>query len=226
MKAGRRRMILGVAGAAAMVCLFSGVWARGQATPAQTAPKPKAATGAPARQPRKRRRRSRADRGAQMAEVAFKDVTVLKGISVNEFMDTMGFFSASLSWNCTDCHGEDAVDDWANFANDTPRKTTARKMILDGEHPQQEQFRRLAPGDLLHLPSRRRPAQDHAEPGAAVQHAVRGSERSRRRAPGRRECPRRMQVLDKYFQAIGGADKVCGTEEPGRQGHLLGLRHG
>ena len=113
-----------------MVCLFGGAWAGGQATPAQTAPKPKAATGAPGAAAKKPAAPVTGPRGSQMAEVAFKDVTVLKGISVNEFMDTMGFFSASLSWNCTDCHGEDAVDDWANFANDTPRKITARKMIV------------------------------------------------------------------------------------------------
>src|SRR5271170_1485651 len=64
------------------------------------------------------------------AEDVFKSVVVLRGISVDEFMDTMGFFSASLSFNCTDCHGDDAVDNWANFAKDTPRKTMARKMVL------------------------------------------------------------------------------------------------
>jgi len=45
---------------------------------------------------------------------------------VDEFMDTMGFFAASLSWNCTDCHGENAVDNWANFADETPRKISRR----------------------------------------------------------------------------------------------------
>ena len=40
----------------------------------------------------------------QKSEEAFKNVQILKGISVNEFMDTMGFMSASLSFNCSDCH--------------------------------------------------------------------------------------------------------------------------
>ena len=39
-----------------------------------------------------------------LAEQVFKNIQVLKGIPVNEFMDTMGFFAASLSMNCTDCH--------------------------------------------------------------------------------------------------------------------------
>ena len=32
-----------------------------------------------------------------MAEDVFKNVTELKGIPVNQFMETMGFFSAALS---------------------------------------------------------------------------------------------------------------------------------
>jgi hypothetical protein len=28
----------------------------------------------------------------------------------------VGFFSASLNWNRADCHGDDAVDNWANFS--------------------------------------------------------------------------------------------------------------
>ena len=41
-----------------------------------------------------------------MSEQAFKNVTVLKGIPVDEFMDTMGFIAASTNFNCTDCHVE------------------------------------------------------------------------------------------------------------------------
>jgi len=41
-----------------------------------------------------------------MSEQAFKNVTVLKGIPVDEFMDTMGFISAATNYNCIDCHVE------------------------------------------------------------------------------------------------------------------------
>jgi len=37
-----------------------------------------------------------------MAEAVFKNVQVLKGIPVDVFMGTMGFFSAALGMNCTD----------------------------------------------------------------------------------------------------------------------------
>jgi outer membrane lipoprotein-sorting protein len=67
---------------------------------------------------------------AQMAEDVFKNVQVLKGIPVDQFMDTMGFFSASLALNCTSCHGVESASDAARFADDPPLKKTARKMIL------------------------------------------------------------------------------------------------
>lgn len=66
----------------------------------------------------------------QMADQIFKNVQVLKGLSVNEFMGTMGFFSAALGLNCTDCHTAESTSDWQKFAEDTPLKQTARKMIL------------------------------------------------------------------------------------------------
>src|SRR4030095_10057298 len=65
----------------------------------------------------------------QLSEQAFKNVTVLKGIPVREFMNTMGFFSASLAFNCTDCHGGASASDWANYALDTPLKNRAQQMI-------------------------------------------------------------------------------------------------
>src|SRR5678810_964022 len=44
-----------------------------------------------------------ADR-APNSEDVFKNIQVLKGIPVDQFMGTMGFFSSSLGLNCTDCH--------------------------------------------------------------------------------------------------------------------------
>src|SRR5580698_9541689 len=66
-----------------------------------------------------------------MSEQAFKNVTVLKGIPVDEFMDTMGFIAASTNYNCTDCHLEPKVEgDWSVYAEETPRKAITRRMIL------------------------------------------------------------------------------------------------
>jgi hypothetical protein len=64
-----------------------------------------------------------------LAEDVFKNVQVLKGIPVSEFMATMGFFSASLSLNCVYCHVAESLEDWQKFAEDVPRKRMARTMI-------------------------------------------------------------------------------------------------
>src|SRR5438046_2343266 len=64
-----------------------------------------------------------------LAEDVFKNVQQLRGIPVNEFMTAMGFFSAATSLNCTDCHTAASLGGWAQFAEETPRKRTARRMI-------------------------------------------------------------------------------------------------
>jgi hypothetical protein len=64
-----------------------------------------------------------------LAEEVFKNVQVLKGIPVGEFMDTMGFFSASLGSNCVHCHVDESLTHWEKFAEDVPRKRVARQMI-------------------------------------------------------------------------------------------------
>src|SRR5262244_799376 len=90
-------------GAAAIVWLLGAVWASGQA-----GSKPAA---------------------APMAEEVFKNVQVLKGIPVDQFMGTMGFFSASLGLNCTDCHVDESGGNWAKYADDNALKQTTRRMI-------------------------------------------------------------------------------------------------
>ena len=64
-----------------------------------------------------------------LAEDVFKNVQVLKGIPVSEFMATMGFFSASVGLNCVYCHVAESLQDWQKFAEDVPRKRMARTMI-------------------------------------------------------------------------------------------------
>jgi photosynthetic reaction center cytochrome c subunit len=57
-----------------------------------------------------------------MSEEVFKNVQLLKGIPVDEFMGTMGLFSAAMGLCCLQCHRSD-------WAADTPRKQRARAMI-------------------------------------------------------------------------------------------------
>ena len=87
---------------------------------------------------------------SQMAEEVFKNVQVLKGIPVDEFMGTMGVFSAALGMSCEDCHTASS-NDWANYAKDaSPRKQTARRMVADDGRDQPDELRRPAGRDVLY----------------------------------------------------------------------------
>lgn len=58
----------------------------------------------------------------------FKNVQALKGLTVDDFMLTMGIMSAAVGSDCVGCHPSAGMDrvDWAA---DTPRKRTARRMV-------------------------------------------------------------------------------------------------
>jgi len=63
-----------------------------------------------------------------LAEDVFKNVQALRGITVDDFLQTMGIMTAALQFDCSDCHvgaGTDKVD----WAADTPRKRMARNMV-------------------------------------------------------------------------------------------------
>src|SRR3984893_6912704 len=63
------------------------------------------------------------------AEQVFKNVQVLKGIPADEFMSTMGFFSASLGISCGDCHTAESGGGWAKYADDNDRNRRHSEMI-------------------------------------------------------------------------------------------------
>jgi hypothetical protein len=63
-----------------------------------------------------------------MADAVFKNVQVLKGIPVDQFLGTMGLFAAALSYDCSGCHTGAGTED-PKWEDDTPRKLTARRMI-------------------------------------------------------------------------------------------------
>jgi hypothetical protein len=66
----------------------------------------------------------------ELVEQVFKNVQLLRGVPVEEFMETMGFFAASTGLNCSDCHTEESGSNWAKYADDTPLKNRTRMMIL------------------------------------------------------------------------------------------------
>ena len=64
----------------------------------------------------------------QMADDVFKNIKVLKGLTVDEFMGTMGLFSAALNVCCGDCH-VGAGGSNPQWDKDPPRKIVARHMV-------------------------------------------------------------------------------------------------
>jgi len=146
-----------------------------------------------------------------MSEQAFKNVTVLKGIPVDEFMNTMGFIAAATNYNCIDCHVEPKVEgDWSVYAQDTPRKTTARKMILMVQDINQRNFggARVVTCYTCHRNLQGAPkitprlAEQYGTPPDPDPNEV----EIRRQASG---APSADQVFDKYFQAVGGAQRAA-----------------
>jgi photosynthetic reaction center cytochrome c subunit len=141
-----------------------------------------------------------------MAEDAFKSVQLLRGITVSQFMATMGFFSAALNANCTFCHGMESGGSWARYADDTPRKQTARRMILMMATINQTNFagRRVVTCYTCHRGSER----PKVTPSLAEVYGtpvLEEPEEILEQAPG---APSAEQVLDKYIQALGGAQRV------------------
>jgi len=70
---------------------------------------------------------------AQMSETVFKNIQVLKGIPVDEFMGTMGVFTTSLSLCCGNCHTGAGTSNpkWEDDTGSpqTALKRTARAMV-------------------------------------------------------------------------------------------------
>lgn len=140
-----------------------------------------------------------------MAEQVFKDVQVLKGISVSEFMTTMGFFSASVGADCTGCHVPESGGSWERYADDHPQKTMARRMVQMTAAINQAYFgRRVITCYSCHRGVRR----PEMTPSLAELYGaplLREPDEILKPAPG---MPSADELLDKYIEAIGGAKRL------------------
>ena len=146
----------------------------------------------------------------QLSQDAFKNIQVLRGIPVNEFMGTMGFFSASLSMNCTDCHVTESAGDWNRYADDTPLKQTARRMVVMMNAINRSDFgdTRLVTCYTCH----RGVQHPEVTPSLAEQYGTPPPEDPDRVEvlPNTPDNPAAAeQILDKFIQAIGGAQQAA-----------------
>jgi hypothetical protein len=143
---------------------------------------------------------------APMAEEVFKNIQVLKGIPVDQFMGTMGIFASSLGKNCTECHGEESGGNWARYADDTPLKQTARRMVLMMRQINDANFggRQVVTCYSCH----RGMARPKVTPSLVALYAAPPDEPDDvvAQAP---DAPQADQIFDTYLTAIGGATRVA-----------------
>lgn len=154
-----------------------------------------------------------------LAEQAFKNIQVFKGLPVDDFMETMGIMAASLDFDCSDCHvgaGTDQVD----WPADTPRKQMARMMVLMVANINKSSFggRQLVTCWTCHR-NRDKPLMTPVmdtiygavtiEPDDVIE-----------QAPG---LPSPESILDKYIQAAGGAQRLAGLKSFVGKGTSVGF---
>jgi photosynthetic reaction center cytochrome c subunit len=175
--------------------LLGAALAGGQTSPSQTAAtQPAAQTAAPAGQPQKQ----------VMAEDFFKNVQVLKGIPVDQFMGTMGIIAASLSVNCTECHVSD-------FAVDTAKKKKARAMMIMMININKENFGGAR--NVTCYTCHRSGSTPKATASLAEQYGSPPDPDPNDVTiigPPAPNAPTAEQILDRFVQALGGAEKLAG----------------
>jgi photosynthetic reaction center cytochrome c subunit len=140
-----------------------------------------------------------------MAEDVYKNIQVLRGVPENQFLSTMGFFSASIGESCEFCHDDETS--WAGYAKDNANKQTARKMVLMMNALNQSYFggRRMVTCYSCHrgtdLPK--------VTPNLAEQYSAPMPEEPDQITEQASGAPSVDQVLDKYIQALGGAQRLA-----------------
>lgn len=142
-----------------------------------------------------------------MADEVFKNIQVLRGLTVDQFMGTMGFIAAALSMNCSECHHTGSAE---RYADDTPMKQTARKMILMVNALNKSNFggKRMVTCYSCH----RSDARPKVTPSLAEQYGMPPPD-----DPDELELPDLPsttaaapdKILDKYIQALGGAQRLA-----------------
>src|SRR5437773_319292 len=159
----------------------------------------------------------------QLSQEVFKNVQLLRGIPVKEFMGTMGFFAASTGMNCTECHGDESGTDWAKYAVDTDRKVITRRMITMVGTLNQMYFggRRVVSCVTCHRGSIR----PQVVPDLNIQYGDPIIIEPDEIAAQSSSEPTAEQVIDKYIAAIGGAQRLASVTGYIARGIDMGFGH-
>jgi hypothetical protein len=158
--------------------------------------------------------------GAQLAEQAFKNVQALKGISVDDFMLTMGIMTSSLAFDCADCH-DAAGTDKVNWAADTPRKVTARRMVNMVQAINRDNFggRQVVTCWTCHR-NRDKPM---TTPNLDIVYGMPILDRDDLSLASAQGVAKPETIIDKYLQALGGAQKLSTMTSYAATGSSVGF---
>lgn len=140
------------------------------------------------------------------SEEVFKNVHVLRGISVEQFMATMSAFSAALGMSCEDCHQADDRT-WDGFAVDNPRKEMARRMVQMMTAINETQFggRQMVTCFTCHRGS----ARPRTTPNLDTLYGTPPPPEVDEVITQARGAPPAKEVLAKYLKALGGAERLA-----------------
>ena len=142
----------------------------------------------------------------KMVEEVFKNVQALKGISVDDFLQTMGVMSAAIGYDCAECHNNAGTDQVKWEADDNPRKVIARRMVRMVQAINKDHFfnRQNVTCWTCHR-GRDRPGLTPTMETVYGQ-GPQDPDDVLTQIPGQ---PQAAQLLDKYIEAIGGAAKLA-----------------
>ena len=135
-------------------------------------------------------------------------------------MDPMGFFAASTGLNCADCHVSE--EDWDAYAkDDRPQKLTARRMVVMVNGINRSYFggRRVLTCWSCH----RGGDKPTVTPDLSVQYSSAPMPEPDEITAAAPNQPSANEILDKYIQAIGGAQRVAGLTSITAKGTYVGF---
>src|SRR5438094_2565587 len=140
-----------------------------------------------------------------MAEEICKNITLLRGIPIDKFIDTMSMISAALGLNCLDCHTSDADKSWERFGADTTMKNTARRMIQMVNTINKENFKGVR--SVTCFTCHRGDLKPKVVPSLIVQYSAPMED------PNEVEIPPNAkgspdEIFNKYLNALGGTQRL------------------
>jgi photosynthetic reaction center cytochrome c subunit len=156
---------------------------------------------------------------AQTSDQVFKNVQVLKGIPVDDFMGTMGLMSAAIGYDCSECH-IGAGTEKVNWAADNGKKVIARRMVtmVAAINRDNLQGRQVVTCWSCHH-GRDRPATTPAMEKVYGEASLE-SDDVITQAPGQ---PTAESIIDKYLQAVGGRERLDSLKSYIAKGSSVGF---